>query len=205
MSNNVVANTNTPLDGAIFDALTLLFGAVGITSLCLAFFAIWLSWQFYKESRKQSDRVSDEVTSIASTVSAVQVHIEKIVEKTVDNLIHTQSDYTEETLEEALDGLDDLRSKISELSGIAAQSDESLVADLKAMVMTQEKKIEDIARTSRESHLRNLLGTPQAKAVSSEKSIKDMGENFEKGVIVLRISRAVQIATGTIKFSANLK
>ena len=187
------------------DVLNALFGAVGLVSLILAFFAIWLSWQFYKESRQQNDRVSEAVNRIESTVAAVKAHMEQIVEKTVDNLLSSQPGYSEGPVQETFAGLGDLQKKIAELEGKQVGGDEPLISELKAMVLAQEEKIEEFVRSSRETHVRSFFGSATPKAVSSEVTIIQRSDGLEKGSITLRISRPVKIATGTGKFGTLFK
>ena len=182
-----------------YSLVDMLNGSLALVSLFLAFFAIWLSWQFYKQSRGESNRTSDAVTRIETTVTEVQSSVTQIVEKAVESW--TSSGAAEEA--DATDRIDDMFSNLkSEMLQIVEDSSQ------RSEILKILNEKEDLAgelwlhSNPRLPPFSSFMATrrPKTKAVlMRQESVKEK-DGIETGKLIITITRDINIATAVFHF-----
>ncbi len=192
------------MDQTTATVLNLLFGAVGVASLVLSGFAIWLSWQFYREARSQSDRVSDAISRMEAVVNAVQVHMQQIVQKTVETLLNSQSpDTGASTVLEVQRGFEELSGRVNKLLDTNALPQADLIkAEIQKFAVEQEQRTEQLVNSFREQRVRALL-PDLPKAVTARVDLVEQDNQSEVGIMTLNVVRPVPIATGSARFATS--
>lgn len=190
------------------DLLNILSMSMGVTSLVLAVFAIWLSWAFYKESRGQNDRVQEAVGRIENAVNAVHGNIQQIVQQAVAAWVKSSSGSDAETqlAQDAIVSIEEMRDKLERIESNKDPDVKSMVD----LVTQQQMRMEALLESMREARIRSIFpgvsaGSAHAPAVVTSKIIESETRNAEEGEIILQVMRPASLITGTVKLGSALR
>lgn len=175
--------------------------ALAIASLLLAGYAVWLSWQFYKESRAQNDRVQDAVTRIEVVITSVQSNIDNIVQRAVSSWVGGAGGDQAQT-----ELADDLRETLNEihakLKEVESNKNLPQIKELEQLIHNQQILTRSLITSARATRAESFLGGGVVKspAVSVTQTPKVTDTRLQQGLITISVLRPVPIATGTGKF-----
>jgi cytoskeletal protein RodZ len=180
---------------------------VGFTSLIVAGFAIWLSWQFYKAAQTQGDRTTDAVGRIESTVNNIHSSINQVVERAVSAWVKSTGASAEEGIAAGLaESYNELREKLDALE--KRGKSEPLPPDVLGLILQGQARTEALLSSMRETRIRSLFpvtGSPATEpAVTAAKTAKAVGTGAEHGEVRLSVHREATVITGTIQLDCDV-
>ncbi len=209
-----MANAQVPTQ--YIDALSTTVGiislVVGVTSLVMAAFSVWLSWQFYRESRGQNDQVQSAVTGIHTVVVEVQGKINQIVQQAVDAWIRASGVPEEEgrLAKDLSTSFDELRIKVDQLE---KGKDDNARKELAQLISENQARTESLLTSFRELRVRSLFPSPaptqppaqelesRGPAVLVQQTVLNIGPDSEEGEISLDVLRPAKLITGTARLA----
>ena len=199
-----IADNTSRLVG-MFDSAAFWMGVislvVGLASLIVGGFAVWLSWQFFKAAQAQGDRTTEAVGRIENTVSNVHSSINQIVERAVSAWVKSSSTTAEEGIAADLaESYHELQSKLDTLEQGMANP---LPPEVLSLITEGQARTEALLNSLRESRMRALFPadseTLKEPAVTAAKFVKDKSSGGEEGEIVLTVHRPARVITGTVQ------
>jgi len=175
---------------------------VGLTSLLLAGFSAWLSWQFFKSSQTQNDRTQESVSRIEGTVTMVNTNISQIVDRAISAWSKSEKSSEEEAIaSDVVDSYEDLRRKLESLEN-DKKSDDGWRAEFGNILSENQRQVENLLSTIRESRIRSVFSTSEPAAINAAvtivKKLEKSDEDSEEGEISLLVSRPGRVITGTV-------
>lgn len=186
--------------------IEVLLAAVAVMSLVLAGFAIWLSWQFYTETRAEGRAISSSISKIENTVVEVKTYVEKVVVQTVDKLLQSQGSETNPQFLELMARLDEMEANVE----TGDTNDEDDIKDEAKEAFREIKaRIADLAEEVKVERIKNALPsaviTPLEKAVTFSHDVTTRKPGLEAGTITVRVNRPINFATVTFPASVKFK